>query len=307
MKNNKTLPRESGIYKITNLINGHAYIGQSKNIYIRQNQHHRYEYKNESRQNFKLYQAFKKYGLDNFEIEVIELCPVEQLNEREIYWISYQDTFKHGYNMTEGGQNVSPNLFSNETKEKRRKTQEKNKSLQGENHPRAKLTNEEVIHIRQRYKDGETVGQIQEDYKELYPNKESLQQIISGVHYKTVGNIPTQKDKILSRGKLTEQQVKEIRKKQASGKSSTQLSKEYNLSVSSILDIVHYRTYKVILDDEPIEQRRRASYRMTPEQVKEIRQKAAEGISVWVLCQEYHFGPSAIEKCIKRQTYKNIE
>jgi hypothetical protein len=44
----------------------------------------------------------RKYGIDNFNIEVIEECPEEDLILREAYWISYYDSYKNGYNMTEG-------------------------------------------------------------------------------------------------------------------------------------------------------------------------------------------------------------
>lgn len=47
MKNEELLPHASGIYKITNLINGKVYIGQSKDIYNRYHYHHKYEYTNE--------------------------------------------------------------------------------------------------------------------------------------------------------------------------------------------------------------------------------------------------------------------
>ena len=59
MKNAKSLPHESGIYKITNLINGHSYIGQAKDIYNRYNKHHQYDYKNEKYSTYPLYQALK--------------------------------------------------------------------------------------------------------------------------------------------------------------------------------------------------------------------------------------------------------
>ena len=74
MKNADNLPHKSGIYKITNLINNHSYIGQAVDIYKRYHYHHKYDYKNEKYTSFQIYQAFNKYGLDNFEIEVVELC-----------------------------------------------------------------------------------------------------------------------------------------------------------------------------------------------------------------------------------------
>lgn len=50
-----------------------------------------------------LYRAFKKYGLQNFEFKIIEECKKEKLNEREIYWIAYFNSFHNGYNLTPGG------------------------------------------------------------------------------------------------------------------------------------------------------------------------------------------------------------
>jgi hypothetical protein len=48
--------------------------------------------------NYPLSLAFRKYGLENFNFEVLEECLAEQLNQRERYWISYYDTFFNGYN-----------------------------------------------------------------------------------------------------------------------------------------------------------------------------------------------------------------
>lgn len=92
----------SGIYLITNTINGMQYVGQSVDISQRWSQH-KTTAKN-IKETADLYQAMREYGIDNFTCEVIEECSKEQLNEREIYWIDYYDTFYHGYNMTRGGQ-----------------------------------------------------------------------------------------------------------------------------------------------------------------------------------------------------------
>ena len=87
-----------GIYKIINLINNKQYIGQSIDIETRWQQH------KTSNKNYILYQAFKKYGLENFSFEIIEECSREKLNETEQYWIKYYNTLTpNGYNMTFGG------------------------------------------------------------------------------------------------------------------------------------------------------------------------------------------------------------
>lgn len=93
-----------GIYKITNKINGKSYIGQSVDIERRWRNHKQY-YKQKECVNYKyaLYSAFRKYGIENFDFQIIEECDKDSLNDREIYWIDYYDTFKKGYNNTKGG------------------------------------------------------------------------------------------------------------------------------------------------------------------------------------------------------------
>lgn len=95
-----------GIYCITNLVNGKKYIGQSKNIDRRWEEHKKC--KDNKKDNLKLlYQAIRKYGVDNFKFELIEECSPEELNEKEIYWILFYQTFPpklgKGYNLTPGG------------------------------------------------------------------------------------------------------------------------------------------------------------------------------------------------------------
>lgn len=85
-----------GIYKITNLINGKVYIGQSIDI-IRRWRSHRTSYQTEDKV---LYRAMRKYGLENFSFEVIEECDREMLSERELYWIKKYDSYNNGYNAT---------------------------------------------------------------------------------------------------------------------------------------------------------------------------------------------------------------
>ncbi len=98
-----------GIYKITNKINGKAYIGQSIDIEARWKNHKLKPFVLGSENYDKcLYKAIRKYGLENFSFEVLEECEPKQLNEREIYWINYYQTFPpelgKGYNQTAGGE-----------------------------------------------------------------------------------------------------------------------------------------------------------------------------------------------------------
>lgn len=90
------------IYIIKNTINEKVYIGQTTNtIEYRFSQHldcAKRNYKNSI-----LYNAMRKYGSKHFYVELIEEVPFEKLDEREIYWISYYDSYNNGYNSTIGG------------------------------------------------------------------------------------------------------------------------------------------------------------------------------------------------------------
>lgn len=44
-----------------------------------------------------------KYGVEHFHIELIEEVPIDQLSQKEIYWIDYYNSYKNGYNATYGG------------------------------------------------------------------------------------------------------------------------------------------------------------------------------------------------------------
>lgn len=91
-----------GIYKIKNLINNKIYIGQSHNIEERIKRHKkRKDY--EEYKDIHLYRAMRKYGIENFSFEIIEECSIDRLDEREIYWIKYYNSFNEGYNETLGG------------------------------------------------------------------------------------------------------------------------------------------------------------------------------------------------------------
>lgn len=97
-----------GIYKITNQINGKCYIGQSINIKQRWKAHRTRAF-NSDEIDKPFYRAIRKYGLQNFNFEVIEECKKEELNEREKYWIAYYNSNdkNFGYNLTIGGDSSS--------------------------------------------------------------------------------------------------------------------------------------------------------------------------------------------------------
>lgn len=105
----------SGIYMIKNLINGRIYIGQSRHISERIKTHKK-DLRNGYHHNEHLQNAYNKYGLDNFSFELVESCSIEDLDERERFWIEYYGSFESGYNLTSGGE--SNKIISEESRKK---------------------------------------------------------------------------------------------------------------------------------------------------------------------------------------------
>lgn len=118
------------IYKIINNINNKIYIGQtSRPLKERWLEH----LTTNKRRDLPLYKAFDKYGKENFQIEIVEECENSSLDEREIYWIDYYNSYKNGYNASLGGE--SPTT----------------------------LSKEEVFQILKKWEEGKTLTQIKEE------------------------------------------------------------------------------------------------------------------------------------------------
>ena len=86
-----------GIYMLTNSITGERYIGASKDIRKRI-----WGHKKDAKANrkLKISKAIAKYGFDNFKVEVLEVCSVDELDEKEVAWIA---NLKPEYNTALGG------------------------------------------------------------------------------------------------------------------------------------------------------------------------------------------------------------
>ncbi len=111
----------TGIYCIENIINFKKYIGRAINIYGRKRSHF-FALKNNIHHGNHFQRAWNKYGENAFIFYIIEICSIEDLNDREKFWISHFKTFGYngdfGYNETSGGD--SNYIVSQETKEKLR-------------------------------------------------------------------------------------------------------------------------------------------------------------------------------------------
>lgn len=158
-----------GIYKITNKINGHSYIGLSKDIEKRFNDHKIKAFSSKRKDDIEkvLYKAIRKYGINNFNFEILEECEEEVLKEREIYWIKFYNTYedKFHYNETPGGDIPCENTIH-----------------LGEEHGMAKLTKEDVIKCRIAYRQGKRSRDI---YNKFYSTKISYAGFLRMWHGRT--------------------------------------------------------------------------------------------------------------------------
>lgn len=102
MKYSDVIDDNCGIYAIKNKANEKLYIGQSHNIKYRW-QMHKAALRNDRAANTHLQNAWNKYGEDNFEFFIIELCDKKLLDEREVFWIGHYDSVAKGYNLQFGG------------------------------------------------------------------------------------------------------------------------------------------------------------------------------------------------------------
>lgn len=226
-----------GIYKITNKINNHSYIGLSTHIEDRWNYHKNpYNWKRES--NKTLYKAIIKYGIDNFQFEVLEECSPEQLDEKEKYYIELYDTYYNGYNMTSGGENN-----------------------QGDSHPRHKLTKKDVEDIRFRYDNLERRYDVYQLYKDRI-GESGFSKIWKGETWKTVMmEVYTPENKLYhlhdtgnqgsknGRARLTEQDVYDIRLRRKQGEQLKKVYEDYQdkITYGSFTNVWTYQNWKNIV------------------------------------------------------------
>lgn len=86
------------LYRIFNTINGKSYIGKTYNtIYTRLKGHLNCS------EDRPLYRAFKKYGADNFSLEILGEFPEGELETQEELAIKKYNSYLNGYNATIGG------------------------------------------------------------------------------------------------------------------------------------------------------------------------------------------------------------
>jgi len=104
------------IYKITNLTTGKVYVGQAVSHILNHKRYRPYGHEGRFRchiseafstkknQSHYLNNAIRKYGVNDFIVELIECCKTNEADDREIHYIKEFDSlFPNGYNLKNGG------------------------------------------------------------------------------------------------------------------------------------------------------------------------------------------------------------
>lgn len=116
-------PKQKYIYKITNLLNKKAYIGQTIHPDRRWTEH-KQNAKN-GLSNLPIHLAMAKYGIENFSFEILELTSDYDKREKDLIKF-YNSLSPNGYNIAEGGSNFIST---------------------GEDHPRNTISDSDVLLI----------------------------------------------------------------------------------------------------------------------------------------------------------------
>jgi hypothetical protein len=120
---------EAQIYLIENTINNKKYIGTTKKMYGNINfgyenrfKHHMTNAFIKSKENDcpRFYNAIRKYGKDNFRVELLKSCSMEERGHYEKYYIDFYKSYddKYGYNISLGGDGRSVSFVNEDIRTK---------------------------------------------------------------------------------------------------------------------------------------------------------------------------------------------
>ena len=219
------------IYKATNKTTGKAYIGQTTLSLEQRISAHMREARKGKRSKSAFHNALLKYGLDSFTIETIDRCDtIDDLNERETYWIATLNTLcLNGYNIEAGGKHF---LMSETTKAK----------LRGQK--RSEQTRQLLSQINSN-RSNEWNRNIAQAAKGRKLNENQLRRLAVGRHRPKGDRLRGETN---PRALLTEDEVREIRRLYSSNTSKERWAqKEYTQERLARMFNVHQITISTIV------------------------------------------------------------
>lgn len=210
-----------GIYGIRNLINNKIYVGKTGMNFGDRWDSHRSLLNNGKHDNPYLQRAWDKYGQDNFEFIVIEDCNVDELSDREKYYIKLYKDMGLAYNIHDGG-DEGYNLGKHLSDKTKRKIGEKNR-INGIGRKASDETKEKMSRSHK----GKKYATMSEDGRK---NIQKAQQERCEKNPK----------------KLCVDDVIEIRRLHKDGLNYSEIAGKYNVTHQCISDICNYKRWKQV-------------------------------------------------------------
>ena len=210
-----------GIYGIKNLINSKIYVGKTGMNFGDRWDSHRSLLNSEKHDNPHLQNAWNKYGEENFEFIIIEECNVEELSEREKYYIKLYKDIGLAYNIHDGG-DEGYNLGKHLSEETKRKIGDKN---------RIKMTGRKASDA----------------------TKKKMSEAHTGMKYSPMSeegrkNIQLSQQRYYEENpkKLCVEDVIKIRELHIEGLNYSEIARKYNVTPQCINDICNYNRWKQV-------------------------------------------------------------
>lgn len=252
-----------GVYMIKNKVNGKYYVGSSVNIESRWQQHIK-SLDEGNHTNKHLQNAWNKYGKSNFDFLVLEETSLQNLRDRETYYLQIFDCTKKGYNLID---NANIGLGVSASSEIRKKISEACSGNRNGNYGR-KRSKEEIQMIRDRRWGTNYV--CKKDRPECKPRKKTSEELAES--RKRAGEKIRQAKLGTHLSEVTKQKLREYR---TGKKWSAEVKKHFS---------------------ETRKGANNSNCKLTREEVLEIYDKMNRGIHYKQVCEEY-----GISQC---QAYK---
>ena len=283
------------IYRII-FPNGKSYIGQTyKPIAQRKKQHkQRAFYKKENGEfanKYPLYNAIRKYGWENLKWDILCECDtLEELNEKEIYWIDFYRTsvlFKdcNGYNVKLGGQTNSVCKFSEK----------------------------EVEEIVKYFKE---TGSITKTAQKFNCEYGTIYNIIAGKTYSNFSGIKDKEEVFLKYKNYTQYPKETINKiielSEQENKTTTQIAEELGVTIRYVQDILSGRTATSYTHRKQITREERQKYNpVNSKHSKEtvlniVKDYYDNKMTVGEISKKYNIDTGRISEIVRGKTWNEV-
>lgn len=263
----ETKEKTTTLYLIRNSLNNKLYVGISQNIKRRWSQHKRAS-RNISNKSYAIAFAMHKYGIDNFQFKEIESYDSwAAACTKEIEWIKTLKTCEYQlYNETDGGEGHLGKIGKLNLSDAERKI--RSERIRGD--------------------------------KNYFYGKKLLGSDNGHYGHKMLLSV---KEKLLEKNrKVSDQQIKEIKELFTLGKSQTEISNQFGISLKMVHCIVRNKQWNNGSTSIP-----KTKPRLTIEKVKEMRNLYTTGNWTYVqLKEKYDISIGQISRIINGKKWKNI-